>query len=373
MGNLWPVSGAVVSLNNREGSAFSETSVRKMMTKKNAGAFSAMLLIWAVVPLLIFLLAGWVTEKIVTAKRDAEGKHYQQTVDASLKKLDSGDRAGAVEGLVRAGQMASGDMAQQTGLIPKFMALGEHKLAAEAIERSLRTAPKERQTAQIYAGLGEYLLNHDDLVNAKRILLGDLMVRWPDALQTVFLQGEVALRGATGKDDIAAAVKLFQKCLALNPGDVPAQAQLGIAYSRLGELDNAEPLLRAALQKQPFDPVVLERLGEVLRQKGKPAEATKYLDEHQRISALQERRKQLEGQYALKKYQPADLLELVRIYEQLGESARAASTLRAYTHLKPADADGQRELAQVCLKLNDQAGARVATGQTDALVAARRP
>lgn len=119
--------------------------------------------------------------------------------------------------------------------------------------------------------------------------------------------------------------------------------------------------------------MVLERLAEVLRQEGKTAEATKYLNEQRRISALLERQKQLEGQYALKKYQPADLLELARIYEQLGEFARAASTLRAYTHRKPADADGQRELAQVSSKLNDQAGARVATGQADALVAARRP
>jgi len=36
---------------------------------------------------------------------------------------------------------------------------------------------------------------------------------------------------------------------------------------------------RAALEKQPFDLVVLYRLAEVLRQEGKTAEATKYQDE----------------------------------------------------------------------------------------------
>jgi predicted Zn-dependent protease len=119
--------------------------------------------------------------------------------------------------------------------------------------------------------------------------------------------------------------------------------------------------------------VVLEHFSEVLRQQGKTAEATKYLDEHKRIGELQERRKQLEGQYALKKYRPADLLELARNYEQLGEFAKPASTLRVYTHLKPADADGQRELAQACLKLDDKAGARLATGLADALDAKGRP
>jgi tetratricopeptide (TPR) repeat protein len=344
-----------------------------MMTKKNVGGLNAAWLKWAVIPLLIFLLSGWVTKKIVTAKRDAEGKRFQQTVVASLKKLDSGDRAGAVAGLARAGEMAPGNASQQTALIPKFMALGEYQLAAEAIERSLRAAPKERQTARAYAGLGEYLLGHGGLVNARRILTGDLMVRWPNALETVLLQGEVALQGATGKDDLAAAAKLFQKCLVPDPGDAPAQVQLGIAYSRLGEWDKAEPLLRGALEKRPFDPAALDHLGEVLRQQGKTAEATKYLDEHQRISALQEREKQIEGQYELKKYQPADLLELARIYEQLGELDRAASTLRVYTRQNPADANGPRELAQACLKIDEKGGTRLATGTADALDAKGRP
>lgn len=69
---------------------------------------------------------------------------------------------------------------------------------------------------------------------------------------------------------------------------------------------------------------------------------------------MREREQQLEGRYALKQYQPADLLELAGIYEQLGELARAASTLRVYTHLQPADAQSQHELAQINVKLNDQ-------------------
>jgi hypothetical protein len=38
-----------------------------------------------------------------------------------------------------------------------------------------------------------------------------------------------------------------------------------------------------------------------------------------------------------------------------------------YNQLKPADADGQRELAQTCLKLNEKEKTRVVTGLADAL------
>ena len=95
----------------------------------------------------------------------------------------------------------------------------------------------------------------------------------------------------------------------------------------MGELDQAEPLLRAALEKRPFDPVVLFHLGEVLRQHGKTAEAAKYLDEHKRVSALQQRRKYLQAQCALRKSQPADLLELGRICGQLVQSSRMSGAV----------------------------------------------
>ena len=51
----------------------------------------------------------------------------------------------------------------------------------------------------------------------------------------------------------------------------------------------------------------------------------------------------------------------------------AASTLPFYIKLKPADADRQRELGQVCLKLGDREGSRPATALADALEISRRP
>ncbi|MHC4904114.1 MAG: tetratricopeptide repeat protein [Planctomycetota bacterium] len=344
-----------------------------MTTKNNVGVLSAAVLKWAAVPLLAFFLAGSVTKSLVAAKRGVDGEQLQETVAASLKKLDSGDRAGALDGLARAGNMAPSNVAVQTGLIGKFQALGEHKLAAEAIERALRAMPKERQTARSYAGLCEYLLNHGDLENAKRVLAGDLVARWPDALETAYLRGRVALVAAPGKDDLLAAERQLQDCLSLNPEHVPSKLWLGVAYARLGKLDQAEALLREAWEKKPLDPSVLEHLGSLLHQQGKATEAALVLDESRRVQELQHRREQLESQFVLKQLQPADQLELGRVYVQLGEFAQAARTLRAYTRRQPGDADAQRELAQVCLRIDDQEGARVATELADALEFARRP
>ena len=148
-----------------------------MITKKRTGVLNAAWLKWTAVPLLTFLLAAVVTKNLVPAKRGVDGEQLPQTLAASLQKLDSGDRAGALDGLVRAGNMAPNNMGVQAGLIGKFQALGQYKPAAEAIERTLRAMPKERQTAQSYAGLCEYLLNHGDIDNAKRVMAGDLMAR----------------------------------------------------------------------------------------------------------------------------------------------------------------------------------------------------
>ena len=323
--------------------AISKTPDSKMPTQRINGWINASLLKWAAVPLLGFLMAGWVTRKVVADRPDADRARFQRTVDASIKKLDSGDHAGAVEGLVRAGKMAAGDASQQASLIPKFIALGEQKLAMEAMERSIRGVPEERQTARSYAGLCEYLLSRGEIEYAKNILTGDLMARWPAATETAYIQGAVALKAATGRDDIAAAATQLRKCVALDPGHAQANLQSGVACWRLGELDQAESLLRKALEKRPFDPDVLYPLGEVLRQQGKTPEATKCLDEHKRLGGLRQRQERLEALYALGKHQPADLLELGRIYEQLGEPARAASTLRVYALLHPRNTAGLQE------------------------------
>jgi len=67
---------------------------------------------------------------------------------------------------------------------------------------------------------------------------------------------------------------LIEQALALSPNDPAILDSLGWAHYRLGELNEAEPLLRKAMQEFP-DPEVAAHLGEVLWQLGKRSEARK--------------------------------------------------------------------------------------------------
>ena len=317
-----------------------------------------------------FLLAGLVARRLVLGKQGVDAGRFNQAMGESLKKFDAGDRTGAMEGLARAGRMAPGDPNAQGTLAGQFQAMGEYKKAAEALESALVHGPKEMQTANNYGRLSEYCLQHGDVEKAKRIVSKELLVKWPGSLHAAFMQGKIALHEAQGKGEIALAAKHFEKCATVDPDHVPTKMELGIAYSRLGDLDRALPLFRAVLEKQPSDPKALYQLGEVLRQQGKADEAAKYLDEHKRLSNLHQRRKHLETLYSVKKHQPPDLLELGRVCQQLEQYDKAAFFLRAYTQLKPADAEGQRELALACEKLGDKEGMRIATELAKALSAA---
>jgi len=67
---------------------------------------------------------------------------------------------------------------------------------------------------------------------------------------------------------------LIEQALALTPNDPAILDSLGWAHYRLGELSEAEPLLRKAISEFP-DPEVAAHLGEVLWQLGKRSEARK--------------------------------------------------------------------------------------------------
>jgi len=69
-------------------------------------------------------------------------------------------------------------------------------------------------------------------------------------------------------------MELIEQALALSPDDPAILDSLGWAHYRLGELDEAEPLLRKAMAEFP-DPEVAAHLGEVLWQQGKQREARK--------------------------------------------------------------------------------------------------
>ena len=328
--------------------------------------FNVSLFKWAIVPMLAFLLAGLVTHQLLRAKRGGNESQYQKDMGESIQKLDSGDRAGALDHLKSASGFVPNDPQKNLDLAQKFEALGDRRQAAEQLEKMLRHRPGGPNVTN-YARLAEYYLNQGDTDSARRILNAVLIPNWPNTWPTEFVHGIILLKEAKAPSDIEYAAEHFRKSAELNGDHLPSKTQLGIAYWRLGQLDKAEPLLRAVLASEPSTLVAMYHLGEVLRQLGRPEEAAKFLAEHQRITALEQRRKHLEVQHGLGRDQPADVLELGMVYEQLGELSSAAKTFRAYTQLKPADPGGHRKLASVCQKLGDKEGVRISTELADAL------
>jgi Flp pilus assembly protein TadD len=327
---------------------------------------------WLILPMVTFLLAGLVTRQIFRAKRGANGTRYQKSLAESAAKYQAGDPAGALKGLEAASKLAPDDPSAHLNLAQKFELLGQREKAAAEMEKLILARP-ESQTPQSFAGLCEYCLQHGDLLNAKRLARDDLVVRWPDSLEAAYVYGEIVMAETQDLKDIERAVGYFRKCLELNGDHDPSKIQLGIAYGKLGQPDKAEPFLRAALNKAPRSPLILFHLWEVLHQQGKTEEAKTYLAQHQRITELTQRRKHLEVQYSLGKYQPEDVLELGRNYAELEEFARAASTFRVYTQLKPTDPEGHRELARSCERIDDKEGARVAMELANALNGQAKP
>jgi Flp pilus assembly protein TadD len=71
----------------------------------------------------------------------------------------------------------------------------------------------------------------------------------------------------------AQGAALLAKVTEKAPALVAAQVDLGIAWSRAGELDKSEASLRKALELNPRHPIAWNELGMVLRRKGKFGEA----------------------------------------------------------------------------------------------------
>jgi Flp pilus assembly protein TadD len=278
----------------------------------------------------------------------------------------AGNGTSALQHLERAATLAPDDPEQHLQLAGRFEALGQQQKAASQMEQMVRLRP-EAQTAANFANLIEYCLDHGQAEKARHLLKNDLVARWPQSFETAYMCGVMTLTEGKSAEDVAQAIEFFERGESLKPDDLRLKIQLGIAYGRLGKFDKAEPLLRAAVAREPRNRVALFHLGETLRTQGQAQEAEKHLKEHQRLSDLAGRQRYLEVQYVTGKYAPEGLLELAGIYEQFSKFKRAGTTLRLYTRLKPADPAGHEPLARIAEKLEDNETARVERELAEAL------
>jgi Flp pilus assembly protein TadD len=78
---------------------------------------------------------------------------------------------------------------------------------------------------------------------------------------------------AFAEEDYEQAIEALEKVVEGDPQLAAAQINLGIAYSRIGKLDDAESSLLAALEANPRHPVAHNELAMVYRRMGRFAEA----------------------------------------------------------------------------------------------------
>ena len=79
------------------------------------------------------------------------------------------------------------------------------------------------------------------------------------------------------KGDLAGAIKLYEKAIAIEPAFPEAEYQCGMAKLALGKLPDAERSFRRAVELKPDWTLAMTSLGSLLAQKGETAEAEKLL------------------------------------------------------------------------------------------------
>ncbi len=118
-------------------------------------------------------------------------------------------------------------------------------------------------------------------------------------------------------EEFATALTAYQHALAIEPGNVRAEDNLGLAFQVLGNQQQARAAFESAIRMESARPTGYSlpflNLGVLLAGEGEPAAALPYL----------------EKAVALSPANPRAHEQLARVYDQLGEEAKAESELRA--------------------------------------------
>lgn len=120
-------------------------------------------------------------------------------------------------------------------------------------------------------------------------LFGKAIAQLPDS---AVLHAEAGAWRLSARDP-RGALSHLERAEALAPGDARVSLQLGLAHSRLGELDAAVRFLKQALERRPSYGSARAALGSVLRKQGKHAEAVTVLEEAVKSGSNEERARAL--------------------------------------------------------------------------------
>ncbi len=148
---------------------------------------------------------------------------------------------------------------------------GDHESAVRAIEAGIRNQPEHPQFYALYASFLDDLKEYEKGVR----MLEGAVLKFPEHAQLHFFLGSMQDRlGAADK-----TVRSMRKVLEIDANHVQALNFLAYTYAEQNkELDEAEAMVRRALELQPNDGYILDTLGWVLFKKGDTAEAVKALE-----------------------------------------------------------------------------------------------
>lgn len=148
---------------------------------------------------------------------------------------------------------------------------GDLKDAVRAIEEGIKSQPEHAQFYALYASFLDELKEFEKGV----AMLEGAILKFPEHAQLHFFLGSMQDRlGSSEK-----TVKSMKRVLEIDANHVQALNFLAYTYAEQNHsLDEAEKLVRRALEFQPNDGYILDTLGWVLFKKGETAEAVKVLE-----------------------------------------------------------------------------------------------
>ncbi|MEF3167768.1 MAG: tetratricopeptide repeat protein [Deltaproteobacteria bacterium] len=187
----------------------------------------------------------------------------------SIALEGKGDREGALAVLekVKGPRFADDSAIQKAGIL---LDLGRKQEAFQVLDKALLATPDK---IGLTIRIAELYLDSGQLSEARRVLQEANAIH-PDDTRILF--SLVMLHDKEGARDEALA--LAQRILALDGKHPGALNYIGYTYAEMGiRLDEAESLVRKALESLPDDGFVMDSLGWVLFKKGRYDEAVQHL------------------------------------------------------------------------------------------------
>jgi tetratricopeptide (TPR) repeat protein len=240
-----------------------------------------------------------------------------------------------------------------------YLKRGEFNDAARELEAVVKAT---RPTASVMVDWGYCLLNtgrfeeaRDRFAQAAALEPGNLFARF---------QLGIAL---SKLGDRAGAISALEASVDEPTVRADAHNELARLYTAAGEIDVAVDHCRAAIAIAPYLVDAYYQLGRLLARQGKTEEAQKMLARFQELSKIEEDVERLEHQVQVSPENVASLFELAKVYRRQGRDREALETVTKAVQIEPDEPALQKAMAELLLQANRGDEALVAADRAIAL------